>query len=380
MNQGRDRSNGRLRILHVVDSLGVGGLEVLLESLIEGLQDQCNHAVCAIRAPGAIADRLREHGTPFEVLGRAEQRDLSVIPRLAKRIRALAPDVVHAHSDGATDALVSAKMAGVATVFTEHGWVAPSIPTRRVWLRRGFLRFADRVVAVSEHLRNYLTQQLWVPARKIRLIRNSVPPLAVPSEAQRNAVRARLGVSERTRLIGAVGMMRSVKNHPGLVEAFSLVAQRRSDVALLIVGDGPRRAEIEATIRRFALTDLVLLPGCLANARETLAALDVFVLPSDMEGTSLALLEAAWCGLPIVATDAGGNAEVIEPGRSGTLVPCRDPAALARAIEQYLNECERAGEFGARARERVGSHYSFDFFLEAHASLYRQLARGDLAR
>jgi sugar transferase (PEP-CTERM/EpsH1 system associated) len=374
VNPARAPLDARPRVLHVVDSLEIGGLEVLVESLIERLP--CDHAVCAVRAPGTIADRLRARGTPVEVLGRAEGRDLSVLPRLARRIRRFAPHVVHVHGDGASDALVSAKVAGAATVFTEHGWIVPRIPIRRVWLRRGFLKFADRVVAVSEHFRRDLSRRLWVPAQKVRLIRNSVPAVDMPTESQRATVRARLGVGERTRLIGSVGMMRPIKNYPALVEAFSLVARRRSDVALSIVGDGPQRGEIEATVRRLGLSDSVVLAGRQANARETLAALDVFAMASDMEGTSLALLEAAWCGLPIVATDVGGNAEVVESGRSGTLVPRRDPAALAEAVGQYLDEPERAAAHGARARERVGARYSFDFFLEAYHSLYRDLARG----
>lgn len=378
MNPDRAPRGTQTRVLHVVDSLEIGGLEVLIESLIEHLP--CDHAVCAIRAPGTIADRLRAGGTPVEVLGRADGRDLSVIPRLARRIRRLAPHVVHAHGDGASDALISAKVAGAATVFTEHGWIVPRIPTRRVWLRRGFLKFADRVVAVSEHFQRYLSRRLWVPPRKVRLLRNSVPAVDTPTESQRAAVRARLGVRDRTRLIGSVGMMRPIKNFPALVEAFSRVARRQPDVTLSLVGDGPQRGEIEATVRRLGLSDSVVLAGRQANARETLAALDVFVLASDMEGTSLALLEAAWCALPIVATDVGGNAEVVESGRSGTLVPRRDPAALADAIEQYLAEPERAAAHGARARERVEARYSFDFFLEAHHSLYRELARRSVER
>jgi glycosyltransferase involved in cell wall biosynthesis len=168
--------------------------------------------------------------------------------------------------------------------------------------------------------------------------------------------------------------MRPVKCFPRLIEALAPVARRRSEVMLLMVGDGPERRRIEAEIRRHGLAARARLVGERDDVRGHLAAMDVFVLPSDMEGTSLALLEASWCGLAAVATDVGGNAEVIEDGVSGTLVKRDDAAALGNAIELYAGDRGAARAHGQRARERVRRRYSWTAFVDAHDALYRELA------
>lgn len=372
----RDGRRGRPRVLHVVDSLHTGGLERLLEMLIGHSSEAVEHRVCVLRAVGEIGERLRTTGTPVDLLGRAEGADRTVVPRLAWRIAAQRPDVVHAHSDGASDALPAARLAMVGrTVFTEHGWLAAQIPRRRRWSRRVLLKAARAVVAVSEFFARQLHRELWVPAERIRVIRNAVPEMQAFAEAERMQRRAALGIDEKSFVVGSVGALRPVKRWPRLVEALSRIARQRGEVVLLIVGDGPERRNIEAEIRRHDLSGRVLLVGHQERVRDYLAAMDLFALPSDMEGTSLALLEASWCGLPAVATAVGGNPEVIDNGVSGRLVDRDDVAALAAAISSYASDRRLANLHGQRARARVQRLYSWNALVDDHLALYHEMAR-----
>lgn len=361
-------------VLHVVDSLYTGGLERLIELLVEQGSDMFDHRICALRAIGDVGERMRANATPIDLLGRSEGPDRTVVARLARYIARLRPDVVHAHSDGASDALPAARLARVrSTVFTEHGWPAPVIPPRARWRRRIYLRAAQRVVAVSDHLAARLRGELWVAPERIRVIRNAVPALAPPTAEERAAQRARLNVADSTFLVGAVGALRPVKCFPRLVEAVALVAQRRPDVKLLLVGDGPERSTIEAEIHRRGVGGVVMLAGHCEHVRDCLVALDLYATASEMEGTSLALLEACWCALPVVATAVGGNPEVVDDGISGTLVPPADPTALAGALERYAADPTRGRAHGERGRQRVLRHYSFADFAASHERLYGEL-------
>jgi len=364
-------SGTRPEVLHVVDNLDSGGLE----RVVEALAANDGHQVCAIREIGGIGEWMRRRGVPIHLLGRSEGADRTVVPRMVVLLRRLEPRIVHAHSDGAVDGIVAARLAGIgATVFTEHGWSSAANSRRRLWMRRILLRAARRVVAVSDEIAVYLRRDLWVPRDRIRLIRNAVAEIAVPAEAERIGIRARLGLPDDAFVVGTVGTMRPVKNHRGLIEAFARCAGRQPRLHLLLIGDGPERPRIEADVARLRLADRVRLLGRQDAATEWLGAMDLFVLPSHREGTSLALLEASWRGLPVVATDTGGNAEVVEAGVGGTLVPPGDPDALAAAIEAYVSDPAMARSHGERGRERVRRLYSFDEFLRAHASLYRELS------
>lgn len=370
----RAGSRTRPRVLHVVDSLYTGGLERLVELLIEYGSQAFDHQVCALRAVGEIGERLRLRGIRVDLLGRAEGPDRTVALRLARHIAAIRPDIVHAHSDGASDALPAARIAGVgSTVFTEHGWLAATIPTPRRWLRRAFLRAARRVVAVSDFFARRLRDELWVPPDRIRIIRNAVPELPPIGADERARRRRALAIDDASFVVGSVGALRPVKGFPRLVDAVARAARRHPEVVLLLVGDGPERQRIAAEIRRHDMTGRVTLVGHQDNVRDYLAAMDLFVLPSEMEGTSLALLEASWCGLAAVATDAGGNPEVVEAGVSGTIVPAGDVAALGDAIARYAADRAALHSEGARARERVRRLYSWEVCLSAHEALYREL-------
>ncbi len=362
-----------IRIMHVVDSLEVGGLERLVEELVRNRRDPFEHQVCAIRARGEIGARMLDRGCAIHLLGRSEGPDRTVIPRLAGLLRRQSATIVHAHSDGARDALPAARLIGVASVYTQHGWLTAEHRRRDVWLDRLFLKAANRVIAVSRHSADYLHRVAWVAEHKLRLIRNAVPSIEATSQTQRDRARKTLHIDRDAAVVGTVAAMRPVKRLQALLGALPLLLERRPNLVLLLVGDGPERGALESEARRLRVSDHVLIVGRRDDVREYLAAMDVFALSSDIEGTSLALMEACWRALPVVATDTGGNREVVESGTSGTLVPPADPAAIADALASYLLDRDKAARHGAAARARMQARYSFAELLDRHDALYQEL-------
>src|SRR5581483_5487354 len=192
--------------------------------------------------------------------------------------------------------------------------------------------------------------------------------------AARTVLRDALGFDDAACVIGCVASFTPVKCHTVLVEAFAALHARHPGVQLVLVGEGPLRGAIEAQIAALGLAGSVHLLGARADIERILPALDVFVLASSTEGLSNAILEAQSCGLPVVATDVGGNGELVREGIDGRRVPPNDVAALAGALAELVADGQRRSAFGTAARERVEREFSIAAMVAAYEKLYGELA------
>jgi glycosyltransferase involved in cell wall biosynthesis len=178
-------------------------------------------------------------------------------------------------------------------------------------------------------------------------------------------------------VIGSVGRMDELRNHATLVEAFlRLIASphpAHQRLRLIIVGDGPIRAECQAMLNRAGAGHRAWLPGERADIAQLLRAMDLFVLPSLADGSSNAILEAMATGLPVVATSVGGNTELVHPGFTGILVPPGSPDILAAAIADYCRIPEMGQRHGARARSQVIARHSLPAMARSYLAVYDAL-------
>jgi len=178
-------------------------------------------------------------------------------------------------------------------------------------------------------------------------------------------------------LVGSVGRMQWVKDQTTLAQAFIRVLtdfpELRSRLRLVMIGDGPLRARVQALLAEAGVAGLAWLPGQRDDIPEILRGLDCFVLPSLAEGISNTILEAMASGLPVIATNVGGNAELIEAGRSGELVGVSDAAAMAQKIARYANDPQQARAAGVAGRARVEQHFSLQAMSGNYQGLYDQL-------
>lgn len=370
----------RPRVLHVLDSLAVGGLELALLGLIERTGDRFEHSVCCIRDLGTLMDRFANAGAGITLVGKRMGRDRSVPWRIARLCRTLRPHIVHTYNWVTIDGVVAARLARVPIVIhSEHGRdvaedAAPD--RRRVRICRLLFPFVNRIVVVSKHLQRWLVEELAVRPRKVVFIPNGVDTERFRPSAHRDWLRRERGYEPAHVLIGAVGRLQAIKDYATLIAAFETVLRRQPEARLVIVGDGAERGSLADEADRRRLQHAVRLAGHQDDVQEWLAAMDLFVHPSLMEGTSNALLEAMAVGLPVVAGQVGGNPEVVVDGVTGRLVPIRDTAALAAAMQFYSLDVDARRQHGAAGRARVAQGYSMDAMVAGYTAVYQEaLAR-----
>jgi sugar transferase (PEP-CTERM/EpsH1 system associated) len=371
----RLRASGAPVIVHVVNSLEIGGLENGVVNLVNRIGPRFRHVVVCLTTEGALRQRLDSH-VEVHTLHKHRGHDVRAFLRLVALLRRIRPRIVHSRNWAAFDAVAAAYMARVPVVIHgEHGREI-SDPEgqnrRRNGARRLCAPIIDRFVAVSDDLRRWLVERLHIAGSKVTTIHNGVD-LGRFSHQDQLESRVTVGIPASAQVIGTVGRLDPVKDQAGLIRAFARLASTRPQAMLVIAGDGPCRGELEALVVALGLERRVRLLGSRSDIPVVLGALDVFALPSIAEGISNTLLEAMATGLPVVATRVGGNPELVEDGRTGILVPVRDESALAAALDGYLDDGHLRTLHGKGARERVVQHFSLERMGHAYTELYTDL-------
>jgi glycosyltransferase involved in cell wall biosynthesis len=292
---------------------------------------------------------------------------------VAATIRARRPDVVHLHSGVWLKGARAAKLAGVpAVVFTDHGRPWPDRLSGRLFDHMGS-RYTQTVVAVSEPLRRHLQARLWIPQSRLAVVRNGIREPNAPSEGAVLAARTTAGLNPQDLVIGSIGRLDPVKAYDVLIRAVTRLRDGWSEPRvpkLLLVGDGPDRSRLEKVVADLGAGSFVRFAGWQRDVHPYLAAMDLFVLSSDSEGTSISLLEAMASEKAVVATDVGGNADVLGPGLATQLVRPQDPVRLAEVIAATIRNPVQSKAVGATALNRFRNEYSMDAMLSAYADLY----------
>ncbi|MGA7409481.1 MAG: glycosyltransferase [Bryobacteraceae bacterium] len=366
------------RILHVIDSLGNGGLENGVVNLVRHMDRlRFQHCICTVRALGVNLNSVRASGARVMHIGKEEKRFQT--SALIKAIHELRPDIIHTRNWGAIEGILAARLTGFgATVHSEHGLEsgAASLPRRKIWFRRLAFEFADRVLCVSHQLRDYYSRTTGFRACRMTVIHNGVDSdRFCPDPAARARIRRELNIGENEFCVGCVGNLLPVKDHDTLLRALAILGGESKGWRVLIAGDGPTRPKLEFAARaveRLGLQTSFL--GTWSRIPELLNAFDVYVLPSLNEGVSNSLLEAMATGLPVIATDVGGTPEVINDGRSGLLFPAGDSEKLANYLMQLrISSCLRE-DLGSEARRHAREHFSIQTMVRRYEDLYEGLA------
>jgi sugar transferase (PEP-CTERM/EpsH1 system associated) len=376
-------------VAHVIHALGTGGLENGLVNLINRTPPaRYRHAVVCLTDADPFAQRITRSDVPIVSLNRKSGHSFALYGQLWSALRRLRPSIVHTRNLSALEAQIPAfLLPGVRRVHGEHGRDLFDLHgTSRKYnlLRRAVRPLVQRYIAVSRDLERWLIDTVGAAPARVRQIYNGVdqehffprsgarPDLAPPGFLPADGL-----------LIGTVGRLAGVKDQRTLVRAFAaLLSERpgeRGRLRLLIVGDGPLRKELEAEIQASAIAEFVWLPGDRDDVPELLRLLDLFVLPSLGEGISNTILEAMACALPVIATRVGGNPELVDEGRTGTLVPPGDVPALTRAIAGYLDEPAQLRTQGQGGLAKVRERFRWERCVEDYLGVYDELLAGTAA-
>ncbi len=336
--------------------------------------------VSMIASPGA-SSLLAKEGVPVVTLGgRNKLEALSFLFRLARIIRQTRPHIVHAHMSHAVLLARLLRMVQPVPVLinTLHGLKMYNVRGTG-WRMREFVngltdRLSDATSVVCQAAARHYISSRAVSRRRLRLIPNGIDTSRFqPDLNSRLETRKRLGIAgEFTWLL--VGRFQPVKDHCTMLRAFARLCAVQSSSVLLLAGNGPLQAEMTELAHALGIAPRVRFLGRQSDIPGLMNAADACVLSSVYEAMPLVLLEAASTGLPAVATDVGGNCDVVLDGMTGYLAPAGDPEALAQAMLRLesLPEAERAA-MGVRAREHVNGNFHFDTVVQQWESLYTEL-------
>lgn len=380
---GGAAGDARPLVVHVVHRFAVGGLENGVVNLINHMPHaHWRHAVVALtEVDPSFAQRIGRADVRLESLHKPPGQGLWLYPRLVRLFRELRPAVVHTRNLGALEFQVPAWLAGVpARVHGEHGRDADDVHgtnRRHIALRRLYRRFVHEHIALGRELTGYLQAAVHVRRDHLHTIYNGVDTARFsPPAAGRAAIPGCPFGAAGEWIVGTVGRMQAVKAQTQLAEAFvRALAQRpalRGRLRLVMVGGGPLREECERILAAAGLSELAWLPGERADVPAIMRGLDAFVLPSLAEGISNTILEAMATALPVLATRVGANAELVQHGHTGLVVPAGEPAALSQGLIAMAEGPAEATKMGHQGRRVVEERFSLAAMVAAYEAVYRR--------
>lgn len=375
-------------IVHVaVGGSAVTGVIQHLWTLLPRLEQHGWPVRLVFLGGGDVVEQSRRRGLCCEVVKKRGRGDLLTIPRLARLFSSSRPALVHTHTlttnfYGRMAAFLAKVPRCVTTVHSFMGDLLRYDTSGRIGNRLLFMqnqyvnRFADRLIAVSEGVRDWLIESGLAPER-IRVIRCGLELGEVAANtANRQTARERWGVRPEDWLIGNVARLDPVKDQMTLLEAVLPILRQDAAVKLALVGEGPEKIRLQERVQTERLCGQIILPGMVENARQLMGAFDLFALSSQMEGIPLVLLEAMAAGRPVVATRVGGVPELIENEVSGLLVAPGCPGELTAALLRLRNDPELAQRLAAAGRRSVEDNYDAEKTSREVSELYRELLGG----
>lgn len=365
-------------VVHVIFALGTGGMENGLVNLINHMpRDRYRHAIVCLTSATDFADRLIGDDVPVYELHKPPGNSIKVLLELLTLLRRLKPAIVHTRNTAALECQVLGLFLPRAKqVHGEHGRDVADLHGKNRkyrWLRRVLSPLIARFICVSRDLQCWLVDDVGISSKKVVQIYNGVD-LTVFSGSSASPPKFPVGftLAENALVVGTVGRLVAVKDQRTLLCAVEHIISIEPALAkrlrVIVVGDGPLRETLEQ--QAAGLGKSVCFIGETADVAAYLTAMDVFVLPSLGEGVSNTILEAMSCGLAVVASDVGGNPELVVDGETGCLFPVGDSEALARRLLDLFHDKALLDRLGSRGRELVVTRHSWDAMVNAYLAVY----------
>jgi len=366
----------KIKILHVTFNMGIGGTERVILQLINGLDSDCYECsiLCIDGEIGSIGNSLQEKGIQIISYNRKDGFDASLILYLHRLIKQQQFNVLHCHQYtpyfyGALSSIFTK----CKVIFTEHGRFYPD---RYSWKRRIINQIlyltTDSITTISKATKDALIRYEWMPKKAISVIYNGIEPAQCSSQTYE--LKKELRINEEDLLLGTISRLDPVKNQKMMIDAFYEVNKAKANTKLLIVGDGPSRERLEKHAIKLKLDNSVIFTGFQTSPDEYLALMDVFLLSSFTEGTSISLLEAMSLGKPSVLTDVGGNSEVIDNGTHGFLTQSNDVLQFSDKILTLLMDNNLRAKLGDNSKVRFLNTFGIKIMIDTYQQLYQKLA------
>ncbi|PCI71144.1 MAG: hypothetical protein COB38_06520 [Gammaproteobacteria bacterium] len=370
----------KIRVLHVVLSLGTGGLENGIINIINGSnKDEFHTDVICIREQGELHSRIDNSSTKVFYDANLSSGLINSIKHIRTIMLSEGYDILHTHG-WAT--MLAGYLAVLSLTFSkskpliingEHGTLYFE-SSQQILIQRFLFNRMRLNLSVSVALVHEVSRRFNVSINIFKAIINGVNVNKfVPSLEQRNSVREELNLKDENLLIGSVGRLVAVKNYPSLIRAFSIVLQKQPTARLALAGDGPEKKILEALIEELGLKNEVFLMGRREDVPSVMNAYDIFVLPSFREGLSNTILEAMSSALPVVVTNVGGSPEIVIENKTGHLFEVNNTTQLADILDSLMIDRKRLQTMSEDARKHVVKNYSLETMVNNYQQTYRDL-------
>ncbi|MBA5874300.1 MAG: glycosyltransferase [Nitrospira sp. CR1.2] len=359
-------------ILYLSTSSGPGGAERVISNLSASLDPARYRAILCLFRPGWIQAHTEGLGVRTHVIPTHGMFDWRWMLRFKYLLKDEHVDLIHAHEfDANVQGTFVAALTGIPLVATVHGKNYFWEKLRRRLAYRWVSRRAT-MVAVSENLKHFIVDNVGVDSRNVQVVYNGVDVLPACDRADIDQCREELDLPTGNQIVGVVGNLYPVKGHQYLIAAIPAILEKCPNTTFIFAGRGQLEVELKGQAHRLGIDGYVRFLGLRQDIPRILAVLDVFVLPSLSEGLSMAILEAMGAGKPVIATDVGGNPELVEDGGTGCLVPPKDSQALADRLVFLLTNSARASQFGRNGQLRARGQFSLQTMVQNYQALYDQ--------
>ncbi|MCR8924118.1 glycosyltransferase [Dasania sp. GY-MA-18] len=363
------------KILHVTFDMAIGGTEQVICQLVENTNPNNYETAiaCIDNKIGELGLKLQQQGHKVYVLNRKPGFDYRLIAALKKLIDTGGFDILHCHQyTPYIYGVFAALGTKVEVIFTEHGRFYPDSYKWKRFIINPLLTLRTKaIVAISEATKQALIKYENFPKNKVQVIYNGLASSPSAND-DTTALRKELELSPSDILLGTVARLDPIKNQHMMISAFAKAAKENSNLKLIIVGDGPIRAELEQHAINEGVKDKVLFTGFIVNPKSYFQLIDIFLLSSLSEGTSMTLLEAMACAKPCIVTDVGGNPEIITNEFNGYITPNRNSDAFYKAVINITNLPGKRVAMGEAARTSFQNKFTVEKMTELYTSLYHE--------
>ncbi len=367
----------KVRVLRIVSNLGIGGVQKRMVSLLPKLDKEKHEIIVCSFKSGELQNRLEQAGISVRIVPRRFKFDPICIYRLFSIMKKESIDIVHTHCHKPnTTGRIAAKLAGVPVIIANEHNVDAWKSNWQLRLDKRLSAYSNRIIAVSEAVKNFYVENADIPADKFEVIYNGVDldfwQKNIPSQKVIVEKKIKLGLLENDKVIAAIGRLHPQKGHEYLLRAARKIITRMKNLKILIVGDGPMRDSLESLSERLGIKENVVFTGKRNDIKDILYLSDISVISSIREGFSNVVLESMACGKPVVATDVGGNKEIIINGENGFIVSSGDEDALADRILTLAGNEELTKKMGLATKETV-KNFSLSRMAYKTEKLYEEL-------
>jgi glycosyltransferase involved in cell wall biosynthesis len=358
----------------VNSTLHIGGAEQVAANLAQHLdRGRFEVSACYLKENGIVGQHMREAGVDLvPIPGLKRGRDYLTSLKLRKLVRERRIQLLHTHDvHGFIDACACRLIVpGLRHVHTFHFGNYPHIPPRYARIERTLWRIPDVLVAVGHEQAAAIRKMHGIPPSRLRVIWNGTDAPTADIAPEVTAQLPATGIP----VLASISTLIPQKGLPDLLDAVAILRQQGRRFALLVVGEGKLRAELEAQAERLGLKDMVRFLGWVqAASRRALPACDIFVQSSHWEAMSVVVLEAMAAGKAVVVTSVGENARVVVPGECGLVVAPGNPSALAAALARLLDDPALRHRLGSAAKQRFDKFFTVQHMIRNYEHLYAEV-------